>query len=75
MELELSCISANACPCMITLFLYGIGAMLGLPLFIKNIKNYIIPIWNWSQYETKAAHQGVLITLFLYGIGAKISFS
>ena len=59
----------------ITLFLYGIGALLS-PL--QNIFIYVITLflygigaswYNWQNFNV------ILITLFLYGIGAKSHFA
>ena len=42
---------------LITLFLYGIGALTGLTEFLAEGKNYIIPIWNWSSQSRISMRQ------------------
>ncbi len=51
MELELIWLSSTNTTPFITLFLYGIGALI-LCLFCRCLLYYIIPIWNWSMLFT-----------------------
>ena len=57
---------------IITLFLYGIGAVFEYFSFTVTLPNYIIPIWNWSYNISIIVILPFSITLFLYGIGARV---
>ena len=44
----IQCYTESTVYTIITLFLYGIGALLFRSLAILQFHYYIIPIWNWS---------------------------
>ena len=45
----IQCYTESTVYTIITLVLYGIGAFFILEPFLVLYKNYIIPIWNWSD--------------------------
>ena len=44
----IQCYTESTVYTIITLFLYGIGALLNHLLQVPSYDDYIIPIWNWS---------------------------
>ena len=72
----IQCYTESTVYTIITLFLYGIGAIILCFKIITHIVYYIIPIWNWSESTAICITATTSITLFLYGIGAlKICFN